>query len=220
MIMEDFEVFKSFYSEEQALDLQMLLKENGIETKIERKRIIIDKVIMGDGVETDIYLMLKAADFSRAEQVIDDSVTKHINEIEPDYYLFSFSKEELLEIVRKPDEWNNQDVILARKILSDGGYVINENEVSRIKSTRLKELAIQDNELPSLLLLGYVLAATVPLYGIFFGLTKLTAKKVLPDGSKTLIYNSGARNHYIAMMILGIILLTGLLFYVYTPDFL
>jgi hypothetical protein len=211
--MADFEVFKSFYSEEQALALQTLLQEKGLETKVEKKRNVADKVFTGDGTEAEIYLMIKGADFTRANEIIDESITNNIASIDSDYYLFSFTKEELIDIVNKPDEWNNQDVILARKLLADQGHVVSDSEIQQVKNKRIQELAMPEKELSILLFIGYSLSFIVPTYGIFFGLTKLTARKVLPDGQKVNIYDGSARTHFIAMIVISIVLLVTLVLY-------
>lgn len=208
--MADFEVFKSFYSEEQAIALQGLLQEKGLETKVEKKRNVADKVFTGYGTEAEIFLMLKGTDFTRADEIIDESITTNIESLDPDYYLFSFTKEELIDIVNKPDEWNNQDVILARKLLANQGYVVSDTDLQRTKSQRIQELAKPEKELSTLLLIGYFTAVLFPLYGFFFGLVKFTAKKVLPNGQKVFIYDKGARNHFFIIMWIAIVI-TGLL---------
>jgi hypothetical protein len=157
--------------------------------------------------------MIKGADFTRANEIIDESITNNIASIDPDYYLFSFSKEELIDIVNKPDEWNNQDVILARKLLADQGHVVSDNEIQQVKNKRIQELAKPEKERSILLFIGYSLSLIVPTYGIFFGLTKLTARKVLPNGQKVNIYDGNARTHFLAMMVISIVLLVTLVLY-------
>ena len=201
--MADFDVFKSFYSEEQALSYQQLLSEKGIVARIEKKRPILDKIYIGEGTEAEIYLMLKGADFKAANAIIDEWVNNNLDNIDSDYYLFSFSDNELMAIIQKPDEWSNQDVILARKLLSDRGRVVSDNEMNHVKSSRTKELLEPDKERFAFFLLGYIMAFFVPLYGVFFGLVRLTAKKVLPDGIKVSVYSENARKHYTAMVVIG-----------------
>lgn len=205
--MADFEVFKSFYTEEQALAYQKLLQENGIATKVEKKRNIADKVFTGYSAEAEIYLMISGADFTKANEIIDASIADNMETMDPDYYLFSFSKQELIDIVNNPDEWNNQDVLLARKLLADQGYVVSDSMMDEVKENRIKELAKPEKELSSILLIGYCVAAFVPIYGLFFALTKLTAKKVLPNGEKVFIYDKGARFQFFVMFWISIVLL-------------
>src|SRR5690349_2135740 len=117
--MSSFEVFKSFFLEEEAVALRDLLLNQGIEAKVEKSRDIVDKIIAGDGLDPQIHLKIKNTDFTRSNQIIDEYISQHLATVDPDYYLFDFSDEELLEIIHKPDEWNNQDVMIAKKILAD-----------------------------------------------------------------------------------------------------
>jgi hypothetical protein len=208
--MVDFEVFKSFFIEADARSLLTLLKGNGIDAIIEKRRPIADKVIAGDGMNAEILLKINPRDFEKANKLIDEHILQHISDVESDYYLFSFSDKELIEILHKPDEWNNQDVIIARKILDDRGHVISENDLAQIKSSRIKELGEPESEESSYILGGYISAIFA--IGIFWGLFFLYGKKLLPNGRKVYIYNEQTRNHgknivIISSLILGIALL-------------
>lgn len=191
--MANFEVFKSFYNERDAIDLREFLLSKGIEAVIGRSKPVADKIIAGDGLEKDIFLKIVPEDFDRANELIDAHVENNLSQLDPDYYLFSFDDEELFEIVQKSDEWNNQDVVLAKKILRDRGFDLSEKQVSDMRSTRIKELSKSESESPQWMYLGYFASIAVPPVGLILGLSLLQAKKLLPDGSKVWAYNQQTR---------------------------
>jgi hypothetical protein len=199
------EVFRSFYSEEEAAEMAQLLTNNGIDATIEKTKVVLDKVIIGDGLDPNVHIKLISTEFEKANQVLNEHISSHLEVIEPDYYLHSFSIEELIEIVRKPDEWSNQDVIIARKLLSQKNHLISDQELKKLNEERIGELRRPEPGSPSWIVLGYAIALFFGFAGILFGLYMMTIKKVLPDGSKVLVYNERARKHCIAIVILSVI---------------
>ncbi|HEX2630898.1 MAG TPA: hypothetical protein VHM26_17905 [Chitinophagaceae bacterium] len=187
------EVFKSFYNHQGAIDLKEFLHSKGIEAEIVLNKPVADKVLVGDGLEKDFFVKIDPDDFDQANKLIDAHIEGNLSQLDPDYYLFSFADEELFEIVQKSDEWNNQDVILAKKILRDRGYDLSEKQVSDMRSTRIKELSQSESENPKWMYLGYFATIVVPPIGLIFGLSLLQAKKLLPDGTKVLAYNQQTR---------------------------
>ncbi|MBC7875288.1 MAG: hypothetical protein H7Y01_14890 [Ferruginibacter sp.] len=204
--MTPFEVFKSFYSEEQAGTFLKLFNDNGIDCKLEKTKQVVDKLFIGDGADTEFHLKLKSEDFKKANQLINDQVLQHISELDTDYYLFSFSDVELLEIINKPDEWNNQDVIISGKILETRGLQVPAEEINRIQSERIKELSRPEKPGASKLITGYVLAVFFCLLGLFYALLHLNAKKTLPDGIKVPVYDDSTKIHFRLMILISVVM--------------
>ncbi len=201
--MEQYEVFKSFYSEEEAATMLELLSDNNINAKIEKTRVIIDKLITGDDLDTSIHLKIKPADFQRASRVIDELIEKNIAAIEEDHYLYSFSNDELMETINKPDEWSNQDHILAKKILADRGVSFSENEINAKKAERLAAIAKPEKAKTSTLVISYIMAVILPVFALLLSLYMLTAKKILPDGNKVNVFDTKSRDHWLAIVIIS-----------------
>jgi len=133
-------------------------------------------------------------------------VLQNISELSPDYYLFSFSDDELLEIINKPYEWNNQDVIISRQILETRGKHITAEEINRIQSERVKELSRPENSSVSKLITGYLLAVFFCPVGIFYALFLLNAKKILPDGRKISVYDNDIKTHFRMMALISAVM--------------
>ena len=109
--------------------------------------------------------------------------------------MFSFTNEELIEILSKPDEWSRQDFLIARKILEERGQHIKEELITELKSNRINELSREESEPTLTIVAGYILALLVGIVGLFFGLAFLTAKKNIPNGKKVFTYSRNTRKH-------------------------
>jgi len=72
---------------------------------------------------------------------LSQTTKAEINEVEKDYYLLSFSDEELIDVIAKSDEWNKFDVELAQKILKEKGKEVTEQQITQIKQQRIEELS-------------------------------------------------------------------------------
>ncbi|HEX5651700.1 MAG TPA: hypothetical protein VFX58_01420 [Chitinophagaceae bacterium] len=212
--MKEGTVFKAFYSIEEALALQELLKNNGLWSRVEQKRVVVDKVIAGTSAEPEHLLLLSPSDFSAAHAIIDNHILANLHEVDPDYYLFSFSNEELQEIIARPDEWNNQDFLLAKYVLRERGVHLSEDDVNQARKNRYYELARPEQESSTWIIAGYFTAVFFCIIGLIFGLTFMNARKLLPDGSRVMAYNEKTRSHgrkitFIAVIML-ILLITGI----------
>jgi len=144
--------------------------------------------------------------------VLNEHITRNLSELDPDYYLFTFSNEELNEIIQKPDEWSNQDYVIAKKILRDRGENITDEDIQGIRSARLNELSRPEQEESSWIFLGYLMSVVLPVAGLVMGILFSTSKKVLPDGNKLLIYDSKTRSHGSKMIFISILMLALALF--------
>lgn len=205
--MDELLAFRSFYSEEEAASLLEFLEEKGIHGSIIKHRSVVDKIYAGENYYGEYHVKIKGAEFNKANEILDLQISHNLSQIDNDYYLFSFSDDELREIIEKPDEWNNQDIIIAKKILHDRGYSISETEIAEKKLQRIKELEKPEKEGLLFIILGYIFAFFFGLLGIFLGLLLMKLTKTLPDGRKVFLYEKKTRNHGKNILILSLIVL-------------
>jgi hypothetical protein len=102
----------------------------------------------------------RAADLDEAHKALEEYYRHQLQDVDPGYYLFSFSDVELLEIVAKPDEWGHFDYVLARALLADRGLEIPDETVEQMKQQRLRQLAkesVMDPTTDSLVAFGTLL---------------------------------------------------------------
>jgi len=193
--MNEFVLFQSFFTEDEAASIIEPLKENGIDYQLERSKELLDRAFIGDNLEKKVFLKIKSSDFSKANEILNARILQNITALEKDYYLFSFTNEELNEILRRPDEWSRQDFLIARKILGERGQYINEEMIKDLRSKRINELSREESEPTLTIIAGYILALLLSLVGLFFGLAFLTAKKNIPNGKKIFTYSRNTRKH-------------------------
>lgn len=186
--------YKKFFEQESFLSFSQFLKENGIyfETSQEMPNMYHSSASV---ISTEYYIKIKQSDFEKANNLVNEWSKKEIENIDPEYYLFSFTDEELYEIIMKPDEWSAFDYQLSKKILKDKGKQIDEALVSKIKKTRIDELCKHEDYPKNMILVGYVVSFLGGILGIVIGYMLFFSKKSLPDGSEIYTYDSKARNH-------------------------
>lgn len=199
--------YKTFYKQEQVNALVALLKENGIEYRITQERESLDS-LYGDKVfKRQYFVKIRKEDFATVDSLLIDQSRKLLETVEKDHYLFSFTNEELYDVISKPDEWTPLDYVLAQKILADRGQPIDEKKISQLKNERIKELAKPDKKNREWIYAGYLFAFLGGLLGIFIGWHLRTFRKTLPNGERFHEYDADDRNHGKRILILGIVML-------------
>lgn len=201
---DEFLVFRSFYTEEEAVSLLKFFEENGIDCLMVKFRPLLDKVYVGTNYDREFHVKIKSYEFNKANEILDRHINQHISEIGEDYYLYSFTDQELLEIIDQPDEWSNQDIVISKKILGDRGIALSDAEIAAKKKDRIKRLEKPDRESPAFIFLGYFFSL-FSFFGLGFGLLVLNLKKTLPDGRKVYVYDSKTRSHGKNILIISLI---------------
>src|SRR3954470_13187763 len=112
--MEDnFLTFQKFNDLELAKAIHQKLQESNIVSFIENERQYFDPTFANNNFGADIRLKLNPTDFTKAHEVLQNFYIAELESVDKDYYLFSFSDEELIEIISKPDEWGYFDYQLS-----------------------------------------------------------------------------------------------------------
>ena len=204
---EEYVIFRRFSNIEQVNELKSALNENGIETIIDDNAPPVDVTFTGGGaINNKIEVRIKPADFTKAEEVLAKIAEEHLNDVDPNYYLFDFTNEELFDILLKSDEWNNFDYALAQKILKERGEHVDNQLLESLKAQRLTELAKPEGNQRPWIIGGYFFAFMGGFLGLVIGYLLFTSKKTLPDGTRVFSYAENDRKHgryifYIALVV-------------------
>jgi hypothetical protein len=202
---EEFITFEKFSNKNSADEFVKLIEEEKIEYFLENNSLSFDPTFANNGFGTEYCLKIKKEDFDRVNQILLEKSEKEINEIEKDYYLFTFSDEELIDVISKSDEWNAFDVSLAKKLLKEKGVDISSKRVEEIKEQRILELAKPEKKHLGFLIFGYISALFGGLWAIFIGWHLLTYKKTLPNGNRIYANSKDDRKHGNRILITGIV---------------
>lgn len=160
-------------------------------------------------IEPAVTLELYGKDFRKAERILETFYEHRLDSVESDYYLFSFTDDELLDIIARPDEWGRMDYILAQKILADRDHPLDAATLEKMRSDRTAVLAQPEPTRREWIVLGYVLALAGGVFGFITGGILATQKKTLPDGTRRFVYSSRDRRsgrRIFALSWVGIIL--------------
>ena len=189
-----FVVFRKYSSLQQAKEVSAILKENGIEIHFTDNIPQVDSNVMGTSYSIEYEVKIKPSDFTKAEKILSENAEKQINQLEKDHYIFSFSDEELYEILLKPDEWNEMDYAMAKKILETKGKSIDESMLHALKKQRISDLAKPEENQQSWIYAGYFFAIIGGFLGIVIGYVLTTSKKTSPNGERVFSYSEKDRN--------------------------
>jgi hypothetical protein len=176
---------------------------------VENHNKIFDTAFINNPMRNDFRIMLSPDDFTKADKILGDYYENLLNNVSKEYYLFSFSNTELIEIVRKPDEWGDLDYQLAQNILKDRGSEITEAELKDLKEIRIEALSSPPKSQIELVVLGYALilfGGFAFFYGLkfwpfgfplatIFGALLSQTKKTLPTGEIIYFFNLNDKKH-------------------------
>lgn len=210
---EQYSIFRTFSNFALATELRNTLENNNIETIIDDNSSPVDVTFsVGASAQDKIEIRIKESDFEKAESILEIAAEEKLNDIDPNYYLFEFTNEELYDILLKSDEWNKFDYTLAQKILKERGKNIDKALIDTLKKQRLEELAKPEENQKPWIIGGYLFALLGGFLGIIIGYFLWTSKKTLPNGQKVFSYSAKDRKQgkiifYISVIVFPCILL-------------
>jgi hypothetical protein len=203
--MSQYTSYEKFFNPDQAQPVIAILKENNIPYEFDSIRQNVDQVIAGGGPAYLYEIKIPASRFNAANRVLRENIQVDLDEVDPEYYLFSFDDRELIEIFKKPDEWGRLDYAIARKILASRGIVYTNDELEALWKNRIEILARPEKEGINWVYAGRFFAVTGGFFGIIIGLILMQSTKTLPDGRKVLTYDEGTRKQGKIILIISVI---------------
>ncbi len=234
---ESFLTFHSFPDEEVAADVAEKLREAGIDYRLIRVPKILDAQIIGVSSDPGYEIKLRREDFAKAHACLEKYYKDRLSTVDPGHYLFSFTNDELFEIIRKPDEWGYLDYQLAQQILADRGLPVDRSTLEDLKAKRKVMLAHPDKAGPAsfffawLFIFNALLHIVSPVFfqsslnflsviiSILIGSYLFKNKRLLPDGESVYAYRYKDRMRGRFIMQVGVVvLLAALLKYLLFSD--
>lgn len=187
--------FQKFNDPALAEAIAEQLHANGINSVVSKEDRLLDSTIIGNDFGSTIHLKVAPSNFDRANAILEGFYQTRIESMDPDYYLFSFTDDELLDIMRKPDEWGHLDYVLAKKLLADRGREVTPVQLEQFQQQRLTQLAQPDRSHPLLIFFGYCTAILGGAFGFILGTLLVSSKKILPNGQRVYMYPLSERRH-------------------------
>lgn len=203
--MQYFTTFKRYTTAVQAQEILQLLEANGIACRLADNKSNVDQNFGKESL-VDFEVQLYPQDFEKAEAILEAQAAQWINDLPQDHYLFAFTDSELREVVYKKDEWSELDYVLAKKLLADRGYHIDEQDIKVQEELRIAELA-KPEDVGFWITVGYIMALLGGFFGVLTGYMVYYSKKTLPNGKKVYAYTNENREHAKSILIIGILVL-------------
>ena len=191
---ENFVTYRKFIFKDDALDLIEILKENNIDYVLDDNSSRLDSSFGNDDNTKQFVLKIEKENFERVEELEEKSISKSLDNVDKNYYLFESSDEDLIEIVLKKEEWSKFDYLLAQKILKERGKEINQDLIKAINKRRVEDLKTEEASPKWLIFIGYLFSILGGFIGIFIGLYLMNYKKTLPNGETIYGFGKEDRN--------------------------
>jgi len=202
----EFITYQKFDDAALVNELVETLKEHKIEYYVQEETSGFDPSFVMSNAPLDYAVKIKSEDFDQVNRLLKEKEEKNIGDIPRDYYLFSFTDDELMEVVTKADEWSAFDVVLARKILAERELSVDDKKLADIEEKRIEELRAPDKPQTLWIVIGYIFAFGGGVFGIFIGWYLANGKKTLPDGERVYEYSENDRKHGRNIYYIGIVM--------------
>lgn len=191
--MDPFATFQKFNTLGDAEGLVLLLRKHNLEVEVKDVSPAVDVTFTMDKMFHEFEVRLRPEDFEKAHQIMEENASELVLDIDPDYYLFDFTDEELMEVVEKEDEWSKSDMLLALKLLQDRGKGLSREEVEEIRQKRIAELRKPAKGDKLWLVIGFASSLLGGFWGIAIGWIRMSSKKTLPNGERVPLYDESTR---------------------------
>jgi hypothetical protein len=202
--MSEFITYEKFATIPELRDFAELLKSNNVPFELEDDVAIFDVSFANIQHQRDYRIKLYPEDFERVNEIRNNAAMAELDLIDPSYYLFDFTDEELVDLISKQDEWSPFDFQLAQKILKDRGREITSQEVNQLKDERISELAKPEKHDTGWIVIGYIFAFLGGLVGIIIGYYIISNKKTLPTGERIHTYSESDRKHGRRILVIAV----------------
>jgi hypothetical protein len=203
--MSQYTTYDKFFNTEEAAPMLAILKEYAIPFEFSAIPKTVDAVIAGGGPSYLYEVKISPTQFEPVNRLLRDKIKVNLDEVDPDYYLFSFDDFELVEIINNPEEWGRLDFVIARKILETRGIVYTTEELDAIRNKKIETLSRPEKEEKGWVYAGYFFALTGGFFGVLIGLVLLQSTKTLPDGRKVHTYDEATRKQAKMILFLSLI---------------
>ena len=210
---ENFEFYRSFQFQEDAVPFLDLLKENEIPYEFNGSETIITEAIVGSPNYPQFVLRVLRSDFAIVNSIIENEVLKNSADFH-EHYLYDFTDRELLAILRKPDESSIEDLTIAKELLKRRGIPIDPSALVEMKQERLSELQKGKDENVGWMVLFFLMLTALCIFfnpSFVIGIIGLSwhywkDKSTDIDGNKFYTYNEKTRKNGIIFGVASIIL--------------
>lgn len=199
---EQYVAYRKFISAEEAEPIAELFKLHNIKYLLEDYKAILGyPYVFSNKDEVEIKILPEQ--FEMADKLLEDEAKEAIHDLPADHYLFTFTYEELWEVLEKPFDWPEEDYLLAQQLLKQRGETVSQSVLDNLRTEYLEELKKPESISTLLTIVGFASASFGGILGIFIGLIILSGKKTIPTGEKVYAYDNESRQKGRLMILVG-----------------
>lgn len=197
--------YEKFFNAEQAEPVLDILKDYEIPYEFAPINAPVDKIISGGGPGYSHEVKIPTNQFETANRILREKIQINLNEIDADYYLFTFDDNELIDILKEPDEWGRLDYVIAREIMETRGVRFSTEDLDAFWNKKMEKLAQPEKEAKAWLYAGYFFAVFGGFFGVLIGLVLSQSTKILPNGRRFYTYDEATRKRGKTILYLSLI---------------
>lgn len=205
-----FKTYQSFGSEEEVEAFTMILDGGEVEHLVEPIPQQADSVFGGGGQpQPKFRIKVPADEFGRVEELLEARAREVIDSVPDDHYLNEFTDEELIDVLRKPDEWSKQDILMSVILLKKHGTDITQEQIDQYREERIVELDNPVKGRAGMLILGLIFSLTGGVIGLLIGWYHWRTSKTAIAGDKVPMFDEKTRSYGKSIFWIGIISMIG-----------
>lgn len=178
----NYKSFRIFHQEEQAQETLSILEEANIDCALKVTPPGFN-AIFATTSNYEAELFVNSDEFQNAKVVLVASAGNEADAIDQSHYLYDFTDVELYEVFFHKGEWNELDVEIAERILSERGVTNFDLLKEELFLQNPKKYQTPQKSKVAWIITGYFFAIFLTLIGICIGIYISTKKHKLPDGS-------------------------------------
>lgn len=182
-----------------------ILEQHGIPCIIQHEHETFNPAFTLKSSFNSIHLLVACTMAQRAREILGSNDSSHDQEPATEAFLADFSDEELLEVVAKSDEWNEETVRTAERMLRKRGIEITDVEKVEMEYRRIIEIRKPQTGDPVWMAIAFLSILAGGIFGILIGMGYRYLKDRDPNGRRFYIYDDHTRWWGGLFMIAGIV---------------
>ena len=189
--------YTRFNSSSDSEYLIELLQKNDIPYELIEESNQLTNVFLGESLDQLYVLKIPAEQFNKVNQILASEASVDFKKEGFIHYFSDFSKDDLINVLNSPNDWNSYDTEIARL------YLERDYQITKTASSKYADSYIPESISLQWLVVGYI--SSFSIIGLIGGSLVRTSKKTLPNGKRVFIYDKSTRLHALIIFCIGVI---------------
>lgn len=195
-----FVTYKKFNSLLEADELINLLEQNDINYIIENASPNIDITFSANRLQDEFRVRIQHEDFEKVNELLSSNIS-----LDQDHFIHEFSIEELIEVLKNPDEWSPEIQHIAKTLLTQKNPNFNVYELESWKQEKIDSLKQTQSEPVTLIRAALFLCVLGGFSCMFVGWYLNNHLKTIFTGERVYVYDEETRNKGKRLLKIGVI---------------